>query len=120
MRTSKKAKPNKRDIKRLRKKVRKAAIEMIRHKLITDNKWLMQALFRLYNCQTNLEKDLGITIEKNYEGFNSMDSVLLSSFVVQLKEKGYLTNNQMMIVRRRLDKYANQLYEMIINERRIP
>lgn len=116
MRPSRRVKPNRKIIKRLEKRIGEVTIDTIRFKLRFDNKWLIQALFRLYDCQTDFEKDIGRTVEKNYEGFNSMDSELLSSFVVQLKEKGYLTNNQMAITRRRMEKYSNQLYEMIINE----
>lgn len=92
------------------------AKEIVRAKILSDDKWLEHALLALYSKQTTEEQKQQMTKDENGRGFNGRDAELLSSFAKQLKERGWLSNKQKAICRRWLMKYAGQLVRIAKGE----
>ena len=83
--------------------------DYIKHKLLTDDTWLMRGVMAIYRMQTNEEKYQGRTIEYNNKGFNGVDASILSSFGMQLQRGRQLSVKQLAIARKKMLKYSNQL-----------
>lgn len=83
--------------------------EQIKHLIQTNDEVLYDALKKLYECQTADEKTAGHTKVYNGKGFNGVDSVFLSSVSEFLLKRGFLTDKQKYIVRKKLVKYNKQL-----------
>ena len=83
--------------------------EEVKNLIQTNDKVLYGALKKLYACQTAEEKSMGDTVENNGVGFNGVDAPILSSMAEFLNKKGYLTDKQKVIVRKKLVKYNKQL-----------
>lgn len=83
--------------------------EEIKILIQTNDIVLYRALLKLYACQTETEKETHSTRNKNGEGFNSYDAKFLTSVSKFLKSRGYLTDKQKYIVRKKLVKYNKQL-----------
>lgn len=75
----------------------------------TNDKVLYGALKNLYAQQTADEQRAGETKLHNNAGFNGADSRFLSSVSEFLIRRGYLTDKQKAVVRRKLVKYTKQL-----------
>lgn len=76
--------------------------------ILTEDRWTIGALIRLYSFQTDFEKTYG-TIEQNSVGFNMYDDDICSGMAKFYLDKGYLTVNQINYLKRCLPKYVNQL-----------
>lgn len=83
--------------------------EEIKSLVQTNDKVLYGALKKLYEQQTVDEKWSGETRNTNGVGFNKVDSKFLSSVAEFLLARGYLTDKQKYVTRRRLVKYNKQL-----------
>lgn len=70
---------------------------------------LYRALNKLFECQTEDEKAIGETHETNGVGFNGVDAPILTSFAEFYKQRGYLSDKQKAIARKKLVKYKKQL-----------
>ncbi len=81
----------------------------IKNLIQTNDKVLYGALKKLYACQTADEQAWGETAEANGVGFNGVDAPILSSMAQFLIERGFLTDKQKVIVRKKLVKYNKQL-----------
>lgn len=81
----------------------------IRELIQTNDKVLYGALKKLYAEQTSDEQRDGATKNRNNAGFNAYDAKFLSSVAHFLNAKGFLTDNQKAVVRRKLVKYTTQL-----------
>lgn len=78
--------------------------------LIQENdKVLYRALKRLYAEQTADEQSSKETTERNGVGFNGADGHFLSSCSEFLIKRGFLSDKQKVIVRRKMVKYTKQL-----------
>ena len=86
--------------------------EEIKELIQTNDKVLYGALKKLYACQTADEKAVGETVEYNGVGFNGVDSPILSSMAEFLIQRGYLSDKQKCIVRKKLVKYNKQLTKL--------
>lgn len=84
--------------------------DTIKAKLQTSDQAVKNALLRLYGWQTADEQQEGATREQNGKGFNGADSEILSSFSEQLKTKGWLSQKQINIARKRVLKYTRQIF----------
>lgn len=69
----------------------------------------LKALLWIYKYQTEEEKQTDSTHVLNGVGFTGTDAEILSSFSKQLIEKGWLSPKQMIIVRKKIKKYENQM-----------
>lgn len=100
------------------------AIRMIKENLAQSDKWVIRALLVIYAHQTAVEQSTNETRENNGIGFNSADSMILSSFAQQVMDfeaglsrfNAPLSNKQMGIVRNKISKYASQLLKVAKNK----
>ena len=82
--------------------------------LNTNDKAVERAILRLYSFQTIDERTYGHTETNNGVGFNRYDANLLSGFAEQLIQyKRPLSGKQLIIARKKLVKYANQLLNYV-------
>jgi hypothetical protein len=88
------------------------AVEMIRHNLREDDRWLVRGLIAIYNCQTAGEQTTQTTKYRNGIGFGAVDSTILTSFAQQAKRTGHLSQKQIDLTRKKMVKYAKQLYAL--------
>lgn len=75
----------------------------------TNDKVLYRAIKKLYDEQTEDEKEAGQTKHYNNVGFNGADSKFMSSVAEFLIRRGYLTEKQKFAARKRMVKYTKQL-----------
>lgn len=73
-----------------------------------DDEFAIKCLLLLYDEQEADEQDTQLTQHENSAGFNKSDSVFLSQCAEQAKE-GKLSGDDLLQVKKRLQKYANQL-----------
>lgn len=83
--------------------------EEIKFKLETENPWLLRGLLAIYDRQTADEKQSELTKHENGVGFGGADANILSSFARQYRSRGFLTGTQMILARKKMQKYAGQL-----------
>jgi hypothetical protein len=96
------------------------SVEQIKEKLMADNVWLERGILAIYEYQTSYEQRIEGTVEHNNVGFNSCDGQILSSFAKWIKggEKygkpmgSRLSIKQAAIARKKMAKYAGQLYRI--------
>jgi len=81
----------------------------LKEKLSSNKKWALRALVKIWEHQTEEEKQIGHTIDYNGVGFSGVDSDILSSFAEQYLEKGYLSKKQMKYVFKLIPKYWKQI-----------
>ena len=84
--------------------------------LDSNDKAVCRALVRLYERQTETEKEAGTTKERNGRGFNGRDAAILTSIAQFYGRTGYLSRRQVDLVRKKIVKYVGQLVE-IANEK---
>ena len=89
-------------------------IERVKQTLLTNDEALKRAISLIYSFQTTEEKNHEGTIDSNGKGFSALDGYLMSSFAEQLLTKGWLSRRQLDIARRRMPKYAKQVYITLI------
>lgn len=90
-------------------KTKKDRVSFIRFQLTNNPKWAVRGLLRIFENQTEDEKVSEYTKHDNKIGFNGTDATLLTSYAKQYLTKGYLTENQMKYVHKKMPKYAAQL-----------
>ena len=95
--------------KKITKKAKKA---FIRHMLSTNDKWLVRALHRVADKQTEAEYRTEETHDHNDVGFSASDASILTSFAKQHASKNFLSEKQMLWLRKLLVKYAGQVVAM--------
>ena len=82
----------------------------IKAKISSDDRWATRALLSIYENQTSEEQSSQSTIEDNGIGFNGTDAEFLSSIAQGVLRYGQPTPRQMPHVRKKMPKYANQLF----------
>lgn len=83
--------------------------ENIREMLAKSDKAVIRGMIRIHSFQTAEEQSAGITVEDNGMGFNGLDAEFMTSLVNFHKERGFLTDTQMTLARKKMLKYAGQL-----------
>ena len=86
-------------------------MEYVRNKLRTDSKWALRALMVIYSRQTASEQIAGNTHEYNNVGFAGNDAEFFSSLAKQYNKYGRLSEKQMVILMRRIHRYARQIID---------
>lgn len=89
--------------------------EEIKNLIATNDKMVCVSLKKLYSYQTELERNCHETQESNGVGFNGVDAPILTSFAQFYLERGYLSQKQIAIARKKLAKYAGQLTSIANN-----
>jgi len=90
---------------------KKDMIEQLRLRLASQDRWALRALLRIYQNQTADEQCREATIERNGIGFSGPDAEILTSFARQYQQRGWLSDKQMAILRRRIPAYARQIVQ---------
>ena len=76
---------------------------------------LIKGLIRIYENQTDSEKQAYATMKDNGIGFNGADADFLTRMAKFYLDRGYLTGKQIDVVRKKMLKYSGQLTK-IANE----
>ena len=98
---------------------KKALVEALRNQIATRDNQAIKALITVYNNQTSSEQDDKDTYIHNGIGFTPVDAEFMTSLAKQYLDKGYLSPKQMMFVKKRMPKYANQLINQSISSGKI-
>ena len=93
--------------------------EFIRTKLATDDRWAKHALLKIFEHQTEEEKEWETTNVSNGVGFTGADGEFLCSLAKQLERKGYLSPKQMKFVFKKMPKYWKQILNLSSEEKLI-
>ena len=80
--------------------------------LIFRDYWVIRALIRLYNRQTEDEKKTKETFQDNNMGFNKWDSGFLSAMAERAIRNQSFTQKEIREIRRRIIKYKKQLTQI--------
>lgn len=83
--------------------------EEISNLIQNNDKVLYKALIKLFSFQTDSEQKCDETHFNNGVGFNHADAPFLSSVAKFVMNRGYLTDKQKYVTRKRLVKYNKQL-----------
>ena len=86
--------------------------EEIKSLIQSNDEVLYGALKKLYSEQTADEQRAGETTHNNGVGFNGADSKFLSSVSEFLIHRGFLTDKQKVVTRKKLVKYNRQLTKL--------
>ncbi len=92
---------------------KKSKIAFIRERLQCDAAWAIRGLVKVYDYQTESEKNIGTTTDNNGVGFSGIDGDILSSFAEQVKKGRNLSPKQMSVVYGSMPKYATQLQRIV-------
>jgi len=87
--------------------------EAIRELLMSNDNAVYAGMLRIYDRQTSAEQASQQTSIFNSVGFTGCDAEIMSSFTVNYKKFGKLTEKQMVIARKKMVKYWRQLLEVI-------
>ena len=87
--------------------------EVIKDYLKKNKNWQLRALVRLYERQTDMEKDSNKTIEHNGIGFSGADAKILTGIFKFYKANNFLTEKQYTVLSKRLPKYWGQVKTLI-------
>lgn len=86
-----------------------ARVNFIKEQLATNDAWVLRGVAAIYKYQTADEQSSEETKHSNGVGFNGSDANIMSSFAKQLARRGSLSEKQLVIARRKIQKYARQL-----------
>lgn len=87
--------------------------ENIQNLIRTNDRALIKALLKIYENQTEEEKNAEETLYHNGVGFTGVDAKILSSFAEFYLKNGFLTKKQMIITRNKMVKYHKQILILI-------
>jgi hypothetical protein len=94
----------------------KAELAKAIKKAITENdKRAIDAMLRVFQYQTESEKASGTTCIYNGVGFTGNDAEILTSFCQQYQKRGFLSAKQMVLLKKKIGKYAGQLTRLAID-----
>ena len=92
---------------------KKTKTEFVKMMLSTNQKWALRCLEVIYSQQDPIEQCSNYTILKNGIGFSGADSQILSSFARQYKQRGTLSEKQMVVLQKRAPHYWEQILGVI-------
>lgn len=84
-------------------------LAFIRSKITTNNLWAEKALIRIFDAQTESEKQVASTTHFNGVGFTHADASFLTGCARTVLSRGHLTEKQLPYVYKKIGKYARQL-----------
>ena len=93
----------------------KDRVAFLKVKIQEDDRWSIRALLRVNEEQTKEEQCIGATVEHNGVGFTGADGEILSSFAKQIKNGRTMSAKQMVLIHKKMPKYARQL-ELLVRE----
>lgn len=94
---------------------KKALQEAIKNQITSSDSQAIKAMLRIFEYQTEDEKESAGVYENNGVGFAGTDSEILTSFCKQYIKYGHLSDKQIAIIRKKIGKYACQLTKQAIS-----
>lgn len=94
------------------KNTKKAIGEFVKKMLSENGEWAKRALVRIYERQTSEEQLKETTVTENGVGFNGNDAEILTSFAKQYLKRGFLSEKQMIVLKKKISKYWKQIIEV--------
>jgi hypothetical protein len=91
---------------------RRMTVNEIKDKILTDDRWLERGILAIWKFQTASEKARVDTHLHNNCGFNGTDGKFLTSLGNWLNKGGHLSVKQKAVARRKMGKYAAQLWRI--------
>ena len=79
-------------------------------KLLTDKKWALHALVKIYDLQTESEQGKRSSIFANNVGFSKLDALKLSEYAEKTKKGFNLSSSELQHVFNLLPKYWGQVF----------
>lgn len=89
---------------------KKAIRDFLKSKLSTDKDWAIRAMIRIYDYQTDVEKNYQDTIDRNYVGFSGADGSIMMSVCEFYKKYNYVSPKQLALIFKKMPKYWHQIY----------
>jgi len=86
--------------------------DVIRDKLVTDNRWLFRAILAIYAGQTADERLKMDSVYDNRRGFNKPDARQMTGIALFLESGGELSPKTIEVCRTKMCKYAGQLAKL--------
>ena len=83
--------------------------ENISELLQKSDKAVLRGLVVIYSLQTESEQECQETVFTNGVGFSGVDANFLSSLAQQFIKRGTLSEKQMVLLRKKMLRYAGQL-----------
>lgn len=99
---------------RLGVKTKKEAIKLIKHKVLTDNRWLFRSIIAIYNKQAEVEKKTKEAMLSNGMGFSAYDANYMSNISELIIRGKRLSSEQLLCARGIMQKYCGQLYSIAL------
>lgn len=94
--------------------------DTVKNMLATNGAWARRAIVRVYEKQTESEKQAGQTTVQNGVGFSGTDAEILSSFARQIMAGKTMSEKQMALIFRKAPRYWAQIVPLIPAERLAP
>lgn len=111
-------------------KTKAEKLSFMKQMVATNDKWMLKALYTIYQYQTSQEQSNEMTQMENGVGFTGVDGHILTSFAKQFIRKGgvdalathgiisasyFFSPKQLPILRKKMPKYARQLVQIADN-----
>jgi len=90
--------------------------EDIKKLLVENDVAVLRGLLRIYNLQTEDEKQMDDTRYNNGIGFNGVDGFIMSKFATFYMSRRYLTRKQFDLAKKKIMKYSGQLAKIANGE----
>ena len=87
----------------------KWTVDEIKNTLKTNDRAVVRGVYRIFQLQTSMEQSSETTHNDNGVGFSAYDAKFLTSLAKQVRDRGTLTDNQILFARPKIIKYAKQL-----------
>lgn len=87
----------------------KWTVEEIRRNIKNSNPWLCAAILKIYDNQTDNERNGVVTKERNGIGFNAVDAIFFGKIAKLLIDKKFVSKHTFKECQKRMMKYAGQL-----------
>lgn len=91
--------------------------DFVKGKLSTSETWAKAALIKIFDFQTETEKNVEATTDHNGVGFTGADGEILTSFAKQYLHKKYLSAKQMALLFKKIPKYWKQIVKISDEEK---
>lgn len=90
---------------------KKEIMKYVKGKLASSDHWATHALELIMSKQTMEEQNSDRTVFHNCVGFTGHDSPLLSSFAKQWRDRQWLSEKQMKVLKKTINKYWSQVID---------
>ena len=93
--------------------------DYVKRQLSTNPAWALQGLVKIFDFQTEEEKEYESTHVHNGVGFTGADGEILASFAKQYRNRGSLSPKQMDLLYKKMPKYWKQIISISDQEKLI-